>query len=86
MTGNASATRDPRTAPPGCRVVHISTVHPATDARILYREAQTLAELGYEVTVYGIHPTDTVLGGVAVRGLAPPRGRLRRIGSSWWRA
>lgn len=85
MTPSASDISTPN-GRPRRRVVHLSTVHPATDARILYREALALSELGYRVTVVGVRDGDLAVGGVAVRGLKAPRGRVRRILTSWWRA
>lgn len=70
----------------GRRVAHITTVHSAADARICYREAQVLVEMGYRVTVFGRHSRDTEIGGVSIRGLGQSRGRIRRILTSWWRA
>ncbi len=67
------------------KVVHISTVHPATDARIFYREAVMLRELGRDVAVYGRCDTDAVVDGIQIRAIGSPESRVRRILTSWLR-
>jgi hypothetical protein len=67
------------------KIVHITTVHSAMDARILYREAVSLAEMGFDVTVFGPTAEDTRIGGVAVRRIPPARSRLSRLLTSWIR-
>ena len=77
------AEADPRTGGRRRRIVHISTVHPALDSRIFYREALLLHELGYEVAVYGSCAHEELIDGVQVRPVGSPGGRLRRILTSW---
>lgn len=71
--------------PARARVCHISTVHPATDSRIFYREAMGLRDLGYEVTVAGVHPRDERIEGIHILGLANVDCRLWRMATSWCR-
>jgi glycosyltransferase involved in cell wall biosynthesis len=61
-------------------VVMLTTSHPATDNRIFYREAKTLAEAGLAVAVIGPHPKPEVLEGVWIEALAKhKRGSLRLL-------
>jgi len=60
-------------------VCHVTTVHDADDARILYKECVTLREAGYDVTLIAPHSECTVIEGVrvvALRRLA--RNRIHR--------
>ncbi len=58
------------------RVTVLSTVHLALDNRVFYREARTLAQAGYDVTVIAVHDRDEVRDGIAIRALpSVPRGR-----------
>ena len=66
-------------------IVHITTVHPALDGRIFYRQAQTVGELGYHVTVCGIHDRDDVVDGIRIRALRDQRNRTVRMMVSWIR-
>lgn len=59
------------------RVAILSAVHQALDNRIFYREARTLADAGYDVTLIAVHPRDEVKDGIQIRGL-PRVSRLRR--------
>ncbi|MGI8959166.1 MAG: glycosyltransferase family 4 protein [Bryobacteraceae bacterium] len=59
-------------------VVMLTTAHPATDNRIFYREAKTLAEAGLAVAVIGPHPKPETLEGVWIEALPKQsRGSLR---------
>jgi len=71
--------------PDNVRVAHITTCHPADDARILYREAAGLRELGFDVTVHGPYPRSAIVAGVPIRPIHKP-GRVWRILSATWRA
>ena len=66
--------------PSAVDVVHVSTVHPATDPRILLKECASLAESGLSVALVatGEAPTAIVPG---VQVIAIPRAgrRLRRF-------
>jgi glycosyltransferase involved in cell wall biosynthesis len=60
-------------------VVMLTTVHAATDDRIFYREAVTLAASGLTVAVIGPHPRSEILDGVWIEALTSPPSRLRRF-------
>lgn len=62
------------------RVVHLSSVHRASDTRIYYKECQTLAEAGYDVVLVARAEADRDNDGICVKAL-PNRGhnRLQRM-------
>ena len=70
---------------PSRRAVHISTVHPALDARIFYREALALRDHGYDVTVFGVCKEDARVEGVSVRAIGGSHGRFDRMAMSGYR-
>ncbi len=47
----------------------LSSVHRALDNRIFYREARSLAQAGYDVTLVAIHERDEVKDGIRIIGL-----------------
>ncbi|MBV9265219.1 MAG: glycosyltransferase [Acidobacteriaceae bacterium] len=61
----------------------LTTVHRATDVRIFHREAKTLAQAGFDVTVIGPHPSSEKLAGVFIDALQQPESRLSRALLSW---
>lgn len=63
------------------KVTILSTVHLALDNRVFYREAQTLAHAGYDVTLIAIHDRDEVKDGINI--LALPRVPRRRRWTLW---
>ena len=60
------------------RVVHFSTVHPATDVRILRKECATLRRAGYDVTLFA-RGVDAVVDGVRVVPVNEYSNRAARI-------
>jgi glycosyltransferase involved in cell wall biosynthesis len=61
------------------KIVHFSTVHPATDARVFHKECLSLHEAGFDVTLYARCQADAVVSGVQVRRVDEFTGRFRRI-------
>jgi glycosyltransferase involved in cell wall biosynthesis len=61
------------------RVVHITTVHNPADVRIFQKQATTLAEHGYQVTLIACADQSSASGAVSLRALARPRGRIARM-------
>lgn len=58
------------------RVAILSSVHSALDNRVFYREARSLAQAGYDVTVVAAHERDETLDGVRIKALPRvPRSR-----------
>lgn len=65
------------------RVTILSSVHLALDNRVFYREARTLAEAGYDVTLIAVHDRDETRDGIRIRALPRvPRSRRPLL----WRA
>ncbi len=65
------------------KVAILSVVHQALDNRVFYREARTLADAGYDVTLIAVHDRDEIKDGVRIRGLPRvPRSRRPLL----WRA
>ena len=70
------------------RVIHITTVHPADDVRILTKECAALAAAGYEVILLAQNPRHeiTEIPGVRLVTLPTPRNRLARVTFTAWTA
>jgi glycosyltransferase involved in cell wall biosynthesis len=66
-------------AQPGRVVCHVSTAHPAGDARILHKECATLAAAGYRVILVAQHSRRETNDGVIIEPLPPVRGKLERL-------
>lgn len=60
------------------KVVHVTTVHPATDNRIFYKECLTLRDAGYEVVLIATGDRDRLIDGVQLRSLPLARNRWDR--------
>lgn len=67
----------------GRKVAILSVVHQALDNRVFYREARTLVDAGYDVTLIAVHDRDEIKDGVRIRAL-PRVARSRR--PLLWRA
>jgi glycosyltransferase involved in cell wall biosynthesis len=68
------------------KICMLSTVHQALDDRIFYKEAKTLARVGYEVVLIAQHDGDEMVDGVKIVALPKPRNRFARIFGLTWRA
>jgi glycosyltransferase involved in cell wall biosynthesis len=64
----------------------ITTVHPPFDTRIFHKQAKTLVQAGYNVTLIAQHDGDEEVEGVRIKGLPKPRNRFTRIFGLTWRA
>ena len=60
------------------RVCHVTSVHPAKDARIFYKECASLAKV-YDVYLIAPNVHDEVVNGVHIVGVELPKSRLKRI-------
>ncbi len=65
----------------GQRVAILSSVHAALDNRVFYREARTLANAGYDVTLIAVHDRDEIRDGVRIKAL--PRVPRHRRAMLW---
>lgn len=61
------------------KVVHVTSVHPALDNRILFKECRSLARAGHEVVLVAPHDADEVVDGVRIRAFPRAPGRLARM-------
>jgi len=70
----------------GAKVCILTTVHPPFDTRIFHKQAKTLVEAGYDVTLIAQHDRDEVVDGVKIIALPKPKNRLARILGLTWKA
>ena len=61
------------------RICHVSTVHPADDSRVFWKESVSLAAEGYDVTLLARAKTNYVREGVKVIAVPTYSSRLRRM-------
>jgi glycosyltransferase involved in cell wall biosynthesis len=67
------------------KICIITTVHPPFDTRIFHKEAKTLVQAGYKVTLIAQHSKNEIIDGVKIVALPKPRNRFTRIFSLTWR-
>ena len=65
--------------PPGHKVVHLSSAHPAFDNRIFLKECRSLAAAGYRVVLVVPHVRDETVDGIQVCAVPVAKGRLERF-------
>ena len=61
------------------KVCILTSVHPAFDVRIFYKEAKTLAKTGYNVVLIAQHTKEEIADGVRLVPLPKPRNRFERM-------
>ena len=66
------------------KVAHLTSVHPASDTRIAYRECATLAQAGYDVVLVAAGSLAEVPPGVRLHSVALPRNRFERMTRTIW--
>ena len=69
---------------PSISVVHMTSVHSALDHRIFKKECRSLARAGFDVTVVGPHPEDTVEELVRIKSVRKQRSQLARMTRTVW--
>ncbi|MBV8552860.1 MAG: glycosyltransferase [Acidobacteriaceae bacterium] len=57
----------------------LTTVHDAIDVRIFHREAKTLKEAGFRVSIIAPHPVTERRDGILIDALPHPANRLKRL-------
>ena len=60
-------------------MAHLTSVHAATDPRIVFKECATLASAGYEVVLIAPEPQTPLPAGVRHRAVPAPRNRFERF-------
>lgn len=69
-----------------CDVLHVSSVHPFDDVRILYRECMVLMRAGFDVRAAFFDVQDQELGGIPLIDMGRrPRSRMVRAAVATWR-
>lgn len=66
------------------RIVHLTSVHSALDSRIFKKECRSLARAGFDVTVVGPHPMDTVEEKVRILAVKKHQSRIARMTRTVW--
>jgi glycosyltransferase involved in cell wall biosynthesis len=61
------------------KVCFLTSVHPLFDVRIFHKEARSLVEAGYDVTLVAQHHTEEIVGGIRIVPVAKPRNRFERM-------
>ncbi len=61
------------------KVCILSTVHRALDDRLFHKQAKTLAEAGYDMSLIAQHGKNEVVDGVKIIALPKPQNRFTRI-------
>ena len=67
------------------KVCILTTVHPPFDTRIFHKQAKTLVQAGYDVTLIAQHGRDEVVDRVRIIALPKSRNRFTRIFGLTWR-
>ncbi len=70
---------------PRAKIVHMTTVHRATDTRIFHRECRSLSEKGYEVVLIVPCRESGAEEGVRIRPVPLPANRLERMSRTVWK-
>lgn len=61
------------------KVVHVTTVHPANDIRIFFKECVTLVTEGFDVTLIAPGDMDGFRDGVVLKAIPKAKGRVARF-------
>jgi len=61
------------------KIVIMTSSHAALDVRIFHKQAHSLAEAGYNITVIGQHDKNEVINGVRILSLPTPKTRFYRM-------
>jgi glycosyltransferase involved in cell wall biosynthesis len=67
------------------KVCHLSSAHPAFDDRIFHKEAKTLSQAGYNVTIIAQHDKEEVVDGVKIIPLPRLVGKFERMTKVVWK-
>lgn len=68
------------------RICHMTSVHPSTDPRIFYKECQSLAKAGYNVSLIAPEGKSEKIEGIRIIGISTSkRGRFFRMTIDVWK-
>ena len=67
------------------KVCILTTVHQPFDTRIFYKEAKTLVQAGYNVTLIAQYNKNKIVDGIKIIALHKPKNRFMRIFGLTWR-
>jgi glycosyltransferase involved in cell wall biosynthesis len=67
------------------KICMLTSVHPAFDTRIFYKETKSLVKAGYDVTLIAPHTHKETVDGVKICPLPKPRNRLERMTKVLWK-
>ena len=66
------------------KICILTSVHIPFDVRIFFKEAKSLANAGYDVTLIAQHDNDEVVDGIKIISLRLPRNRIERMTKTAW--
>ena len=66
------------------KVCILTSVHTPFDTRIFHKEAKSLANAGYEVTLIAQHDKDEIVDGIRIVPLPKPKNRFERMTKTVW--
>jgi glycosyltransferase involved in cell wall biosynthesis len=66
------------------KIVHLTSLHPALDNRIFFKEARSLAQAGYAVTVIAPHECSTTIDDVRICAIPREQSRFLRVTKAMW--
>ena len=83
----SAASADAKRGPDGAatQICMLTSVHSPFDTRIFQKEARTLRQAGYRVTLVAPCRMDETVDGVRIRCVPKPRSRWRRMTVTVWR-
>lgn len=58
---------------------HLTSVHPALDTRIFYKECLSLSKAGFDVTLIAPHERDEKINTIKIIGVKKPASRFQRL-------
>ena len=61
------------------KICILTSVHPVFDTRVFHKEAKTLANAGYDVTLVAQHHKDETINGIKIIALPKPKNRFERF-------
>lgn len=68
------------------KICLVTSVHPALDDRIFYKEAKSLANAGYDVVLIAQHVKEEIIDGIKIIPLPKPKNRLERLIKTIWKS